>query len=85
MIHEQIPPHNSMKPNAANGNRLCRNVNAPMNGAVSNQIRAHTTHENMQIFCFVVGTNSAVHVNKTAWEQVVAIIEIIANVTPMEM
>ena len=53
-----------------------------MNGAVSSQIRAHTTHENIQIFCLVVGTSSLVHVNKTACEQVVAIFEIIANVIP---
>lgn len=53
-----------------------------MNGAVSSQIRAQTTQENMHIFCFVVGTNSLVHVNKTACEHVVAIFEIIANVMP---
>lgn len=77
-----MPPHNSIKPNAANGNRLCKNVNAPINGAVSSQIRAQTTHENMHIFCCVVGTTSLVHVNKTACEQVVATFEIIANVMP---
>lgn len=71
-----------MSPNAANGNRLCKNVKTPMNGAVSSQIRAHTTQENIQIFCLVVGTSSVVHVNKTACEQVVAIFEIIANVIP---
>lgn len=53
-----------------------------MNGAVNNQIRAHTTHENMHILYFVVGTSSLVHVNNTACEQVVAIFEIIANVIP---
>lgn len=82
MTQEQIPPQNSMNPNAANGNRLCKNVTAPINGAVSSQMRAQTTHENMQIFSFVVGTSSLVHVNKTACEQVVAIFEIIANVMP---
>lgn len=84
MTHEQIPPHNSMNPNAANGNRLCKNVNAPTKGAVNSQIRAQTTHENMHIFCLVVGTNSLVHVNKTACEHVVAIFEIIANVMPSD-
>lgn len=83
-IHEQIPPHSSIKPNAANGNRLCKNVRAPMNGAVKSQMRAQTTHENKQIFCLVVGTSSLVHVNKTACEQVVAIFEIIANVMPSD-
>lgn len=53
-----------------------------MNGAVNSQMRAQTTHENMHIFCFVVGTTPLVHVNKTACEQVVAIFEIIANVMP---
>lgn len=61
------------------------NVNAPINGAVSNQIRAHTTQENMQIFCFVCGNSSTVHVNKTACEQVVAMTDNIANVMPSEM
>lgn len=61
------------------------NVNAPINGAVSNQIRAHTTQENMQIFCFVSGNSSTVHVNKTACEQVVAMTDNIANVMPSEM
>lgn len=77
-----MPPHSSISPNAANGKRLCKNVNAPMNGAVRSQMRAQTTHENMHIFCLVVGTTSLVHVNKTACEQVVAIFEIIANVMP---
>lgn len=53
-----------------------------MNGAVSSQIRAQTTHEYMHIFCLLVGNSSFVHVNKTACEQVVAIFEIIANVIP---
>lgn len=61
------------------------NVNAPINGAVSNQIRAHTIQENMQIFCFVSGNSSAVHVNKTACEQVVAMTDSIANIIPNEM
>lgn len=55
-----------------------------MNGAVSSQMRAQTTHENRQTFCLVVGTSSFVHVNKTACEQVVAIFEIIANVMPSD-
>lgn len=48
-------------------------------------MRAQTTHEKMPIFCLVTGSSSAVHVNKTACEQVVAITEIIANVIPNEM
>lgn len=82
MRQEQIPPHNSMNPNAANGNRLCKNVTAPINGAVSSQMRAQTIHENTHIFCFVDGTSSLVHVSKTACEHVVAIFESIANVIP---
>lgn len=81
-MQEQIPPHSSIKPNAANGNRLCKNVNVPINGAVSSQMRAQTTHENMHIFCLLVGTSSLVHVNKTACEHVVAIFESIASVMP---
>lgn len=53
-----------------------------MNGAVSSQMRAHTIHENMQIFSFVVGTNSLVHVSKTACEHVVATFESIAKAIP---
>lgn len=71
-----------MSPNAANGSRLCTYVNTPMNGAVSSQMRAQTTHENMHIFCFFVGTSSLVHVNKTACEHVVAIFESMASVMP---
>lgn len=53
-----------------------------MNGAVSKQMRANTTHENVHIGRDCTGTNVAVHVNSTACEHVVAAFEIIANVMP---
>lgn len=43
-----------------------------MNGAVSSQILAHVTHEKRHIFCFTVGTSSAVDAYNTVWEHVVA-------------
>lgn len=53
-----------------------------MNGAVSRQMRANTTHENVHICRIDVGTDVPVHVNSTACEHVVAAFEIIANVMP---
>lgn len=77
-----MPPHNSMKPNAASGKRLCTNVNAPINGAVNKHMRAKTTHENVHIGRICTGTSVLVHVNSTACEHVVAAIEINANAMP---
>lgn len=71
-----------MKPNAANGKRLCKNVNAPINGAVSKQIRAKTMHENVYVGRIWIGTTVLVQVTNTACEHVVATFEIIANVMP---
>lgn len=58
------------------------NVTTPMNGAVSNQMRAHTMHEKTQIFCCAGDTSSPVLVTNTVWEHVVAIFESIASVMP---
>lgn len=58
------------------------NVIAPINGAVSNQMRAQTIHEKIQIRCFADGTSSPVLLTKTVCEQVVAIFDSIASVIP---
>lgn len=78
-----MPPANPNHANAHNGNKLCKNVIAPINGAVSSQMRAHTMHEKMQIFCFDDEINSFVHVTNTVCEQVVDIFDNIARVIPM--
>lgn len=50
----------------------------PINGAVSSQIRAQTTHENTQILCLSGDTNSPVVVTRKVCEQVVADLATIA-------
>lgn len=59
------------------------NVTTPMNGAVSNHMRAQTMQENMQICCCAGATSSPVLATNTVCEHVVAILDSIASVIPM--
>lgn len=69
------PPNTVSTPNIANGNICSNPTKAQMNGAVNNHIRAHTTHENIQIFRFSNGNNSPVHVNSIDCDVDIAILQ----------
>lgn len=58
---------------------MCGPVIVPIKGAVSSQILAQTTHENIHMLCLVDVTNSFVHVKSTACTVVVNISDSIAN------
>lgn len=76
--HVASPPIALSSPNTLNGNSWCICIRAPIYGADSSQILAHTTQEKTRIFRFFGSTNSAVHVNKIDWEHDTAIFGIIA-------
>lgn len=68
IIQVDTPPIALRIPNTLNGNSWWISNKAPIYGAVSNQILAHTMHEKTKIFRFSGGTNSVVHVNKIDWD-----------------
>lgn len=76
--HVETPPIALSIPNTLNGSNWFIVVRAPMYGAVSSHILAHTMQEKTRIFRFSGSTSSAVHVNKIDWEHDTAIFGMIA-------